>query len=295
MPRITVVTPSYNQGKYLEQTVLSVLNQGYPDLEYIVMDGGSKDNSVEILRKYAGQIDHWVSERDEGQADAVLKGFRRATGEILCWVNSDDILLPGALRAVGEHFASNPDTELLVGGCVQIDENGEFWRDRKKRLAFNLGTDVTYHQLLFIGCRFAQPASFWKRSVFFEVGGFDPNLRFCFDYDMYLRMTRRKPGVRLPRFLAAFRVHPESKSSTLQEIRSRENGILYQRFGRDRIPAWRRAWHRFYCRRLDRMETRRLRRLHRLGVLQLPTSGDRDPATWMPPTGNGSSSGATDL
>src|SRR3990172_2353225 len=271
LPRITVVTPSYNQGQFLEQTVLSVLNQGYPDLEYIVRDGGSTDGSVEILRKYTGRIHYWRREKDKGQADAVKRGFERATGEILCWVNSDDILIPGALSAVGEYFASNPDTELLVGGCVQIDERGELWKDRKNRLAFNLGTEVTHHQLLFIGCRFAQPASFWKRSVFFEVGGFDTSLRFCFDYDMYLRMTKRKPGTRLPRFLAAFRVHLASKSSTLTEIRSKENQILYQRFGKDRIPAWQRAWYRFYYRRIDRMESRRLRRLYRIGALQLPT------------------------
>lgn len=282
LPRITVVTPSYNQRKFLEQAVLSVLNQGYPDLEYIVLDGGSTDGSVEILRNHADRIDFWTSEKDNGQADAVLRGFQRATGDVLCWLNSDDILLPGALRAVGEHFASNPDTELLIGGCVQIDEHGAFWRDRKNRLAFNLGTLVTHHQLLSIGCRFAQPASFWKRSVFFEVGGFDPQLKFCFDYDMYLRMTRRKPGARLKKFLAAFRVHPESKSSTLQEIQAREIRLLHQRFGMDRIPLWRRAWYRFYYRGIDRRETRRLRRMQRLGTLQLPTAEERNPALWLP-------------
>ena len=280
LPRITVVTPSYNQAKFLEHTVLSVLNQGYPDLEYIVMDGGSTDGSMEILRKYADRIDHLASGKDDGQADAVLRGFRRATGEILCWINSDDILLPGALLAVGEHFASNPGTELLVGGSVQIDENGDLWRDRKNRLSFNLGTRVTHQQLLFVGCRFAQPASFWRRSAFFEAGGFDPDLRFCFDYDMYLRMTLRKPGASLPRFLAAFRVHPDSKSSTLQEIRSRENRVLHQRYGMDKMPALKRAWRRFNHRRIEKKETRRLRRMHRLGLLQLPTAVDRNPSAW---------------
>lgn len=283
LPRITVVTPSYNQAKYLEHTVLSVLKQGYPDLEYIVMDGGSTDGSVEILGKYVGRLAHMESGKDNGQADAVLRGFRRATGEILCYVNSDDMLLPGALLAVGEHFAANPGTELLVGGSVQVDENGELWRDRKNRLSFNLGTEVSHLQLLFVGCRFAQPASFWRRSAFFEAGGFDPDLRFCFDYDMYLRLTLRKPGARLQKFLAAFRVHAASKSSTLQEIRSRENWILHQRFGKDKIPAWRRVWYRFHYRRIEKMETRRLRLMLRTGLLQLPPAGDRNPAAWGSP------------
>src|SRR5437762_483466 len=121
-PRITIVTPSFNQAQFLEETIRSVLLQGYPNLEYIVMDGGSTDGSAEILEKYSPWIDHWVSEKDNGQADAIYRGFERATGEIIGWVNSDDLLLPGALAAHAEYFLRHHQAQLVMGGCLWIDE-----------------------------------------------------------------------------------------------------------------------------------------------------------------------------
>jgi len=241
LPRISIVTPSHNQAAFLEQTIRSVLDQDYPDLEYIVMDGGSTDGSVDIIRKYADCLAYWVSEKDNGQADAIMRGFQRATGDILAWVNSDDTLLPGALRRVGEYFARRPEVEVVVGGCIRVDEQGQPLRARGfGPVVCNLGTSQNLRKLLYWDLGFAQPASFWRREAFFAVGGFDTSLRFCFDYDMYLRLAQRKPFGRIKAFLACFRVHSESKTSTLNEIRRQENELLWRRNGRHDIPDWKR-------------------------------------------------------
>src|ERR1035437_1184692 len=124
-PLITVVTPSFNQADNVERTIQSVLRQEYPALEYIIVDGGSSDGSVAIIRNYADRLHWWCSEPDEGQADAIAKGFARSGGEVLCWLNSDDILLPGALRAVGEYFRDHPLAEVVNGGAYCIDARDE--------------------------------------------------------------------------------------------------------------------------------------------------------------------------
>ena len=130
-PRISIVTPSYNQARFLEKTIRSVLDQEYPNLEYIVMDGGSDDGSVEILRRYSNRLTYWRSSRDDGQADAIKRGFTLATGDILGWVNSDDLLLPGSLEHVAHQFRQHRGADFLAGGFVPIDENGRatwcFW------------------------------------------------------------------------------------------------------------------------------------------------------------------------
>ena len=125
LPKISVVTPSFNQAPFLEETIQSVLSQGYPDLEYIVMDGGSTDGSAEIIGKYADRLTDWKSAKDGGQADAIRTGFARATGEILCWLNSDDTIAPGTLRRIGEFFAANPDVDLVYGDLNLVTAEGK--------------------------------------------------------------------------------------------------------------------------------------------------------------------------
>ncbi len=122
--KISVVTPSYNQGKYLEATVLSVLRQDYPNIEYRVLDGGSTDGSVDILKKYGSRLAYWCSQKDGGQAQAIANGFAQSTGDILCWLNSDDLFLPGALSAVAECFSAHPEIETVSGGAYVIDSQG---------------------------------------------------------------------------------------------------------------------------------------------------------------------------
>lgn len=231
-PKISIVTPSFNQGRFLERTILSILNQNYPNLEYIVMDGGSTDNSPEIIRKYEKHLAYWVSEKDNGQADAIYRGFERSTGEILGYVNSDDLLLPAALERVGQYFKAHLDKEWVVGGALVIDAHDQPVLNRIGIPRCNLGVHASFHQLLFHGCHFNQPASFWRRDAFFATGGFDRSLQFCFDRDLYLRLAQRQPSGRINAFLACFRVHPASKTSTIRFIQEAEGEALSTKYGR---------------------------------------------------------------
>lgn len=232
LPTISIVTPSFNQGLYLESTIQSILGQEYPQLEYIIMDGGSTDGSVSIIQNYASKLSHWESRPDKGQADAIFRGFQMAKGDILCWVNSDDMLLPSCLSKVGNWFRMNSNEEWMVGGSILIGADGKPVLNRFRRPRCDLGARVTFDQLLHLGCPFAQPASFWRREVFFEVGGFDQNLQFCFDYDLYFRLASRRPSGNLRDFLALFRVHPGSKSSRIRHVQLVENEQLWTKYGR---------------------------------------------------------------
>ncbi|HBA89858.1 MAG TPA: glycosyltransferase [Geobacter sp.] len=237
LPKITIVTPSYNQASFLEETIKSVILQEYPNLEYIILDGGSNDGSVEIIQKYAEHLTYWQSAKDNGQADAIARGFSMATGDIIAWLNSDDVLLPNALEKVGAYFAGHPEEECVVGGCLHIDEAGHVIQNRDRLPTFTYGVRVTFDKLLFCGCGFNQPASFWKRSAFESAGGIDTSMRFCFDYDMFFRLARRRPFGVIKDFLACFRIHGESKTSTLQDVCATENERLWLKYGRDKVPA----------------------------------------------------------
>lgn len=267
-PRVTIVTPSYNQGQFIEETIRSVLLQGYADLEYIIMDGGSTDGSAEIIRKYEPWLAYWVSEPDRGQADAIQKGFERSTGEILAWLNSDDRYFPLALVAVGEFVGKNPKAELIVGNSTRTDHGGRLLNCRRP-------CRITFDRLLFGYWGLTQPATFWRRKPFFEVGGLDTDLEFCLDLDLFLKLLARKPARRLDRYLAAPRVHPASKSSTMQDTGEREAQLLYARHGREQRPVlhggvvrltieaeyvWRAVWWK---------------------LLSLVGRGDRLPSSWV--------------
>lgn len=209
-PKISIVTPSFNQGAYLEETIRSVLDQRYPNLEYFIFDGGSTDGSVDIIRKYGPQLTYWVSEKDRGQADAVYRGFEMSSGDIVAWINSDDIYLPGAFKKVAAMFTRYRDAEMVVGAHTVVDEQGNIV-DRYAAY------DQDFDSLLWYGQRIPQMSTFLKRDVFFAVGGFDRTLQFAFDYDLFLRVTRRNNPVRCRAFLAAQRGHASMKSKTLWE------------------------------------------------------------------------------
>jgi len=209
-PKISIVTPSYNQGRFLEETIRSVLMQGYPNLEYIIMDGGSTDNSVEIIKKYEPWLTSWVSEKDNGQADAIHRGFEKATGEIIGWLNSDDYLLSGALKKVGKAFVDETEQELIIGGGIVVDERGTLLR---KSYSF----PQNFTSLLSLGQFAMQMSSFWRRDAYRAVGGLDSTLHFCFDYDLFIRLAKRKPPSGIDDLLSAFRIHGESKTSTIWE------------------------------------------------------------------------------
>ncbi|NOY68275.1 MAG: glycosyltransferase [Deltaproteobacteria bacterium] len=206
-PKITIVTPSYNQGRYIEETIRSVLVQGYPNLEYIIMDGGSDDNTVEIIGKYEKWLAHWESGPDAGQADALNKGFARATGEIFAYINSDDFYEPGAFARAASLLAGNA-TGLAAGACMIFNESGTvsvFYPKWPKELS---------HFLTPFGSTFAQPAGFWTRKAHEAAGGFDPGLHYAFDREFFLKMglCGIKP-VFTDTILARYRDHQETKTS----------------------------------------------------------------------------------
>lgn len=204
-PRVSIVTPSYNQAEFIEGTIRSVLLQGYPNLEYIVIDGGSTDGSAEIIQKYEPWLTFWVSERDHGQAHAINKGFQRATGSILAWLNSDDEYLANTLNFVARSFRKQPNIELLCGDCEMIDSKGHVI-DRIKGRPGDLAE-------LLAGDFIPQPSAFFHRRAWEAVGGLDIDLRFILDYDLWIRMMLH--GIRLqyiPLSLSRFRWHDLSKT-----------------------------------------------------------------------------------
>jgi glycosyltransferase involved in cell wall biosynthesis len=202
-PRISIVTPSYNQGQYLEETIMSVLSQDYPDLEYIVIDGGSRDGTLDVIRKYAQGIAYWISERDGGQSDAINKGLRRATGEIVTWLNSDDLFLPNALKSVAEHFQESD--AALIHGKSELFGNGF---DGLVKGAEGECLEIRYLS----GMPFPQPSSFFKRKVLLEQGYLDESLHYGMDYDLLARIALNYTVRKVSDVFSRYRLHAESKS-----------------------------------------------------------------------------------
>ena len=269
-PKISIVTPSYNQAQFLEETLRSVLLQGYPNLEYLVLDGGSTDGSKEIIEAYAPHLTYWRSEPDDGQSAAIREGFSRATGDILGWLNSDDLLLPGCLHNVARYFMQNPDAECVVGGTIVVDADNRVVRDRMGLPKISRGGIRTLKRLLLVDCGFYQPASFWRRGTYSEVGALDPQFVFTMDYDLYLRFAARRPLNHVDKLLACFRFHPQSKTSRLQETRARESQMLRRRYSRSEISPLYRFFYKVYVRLKDKLDDLPLRLAVALGKVTLP-------------------------
>lgn len=231
--KISIVTPSYNQGQFLEETILSVLNQDYPNIEYIIIDGGSTDNSVDIIKKYADRLTYWVSEPDKGMTHALNKGFARTTGDILNWINSDDYFLPGAFRAVAEAFNSRDDRRGFVYGDVRnIRADGTILGERKM-IEFDSGI-LRYGRNLF-----AQPASFFHSRVLDKIGLLDENLPFAMDYEFWIRAYNAGFAFqKIDKLLAAFRFHGESKTVGGRSRQTEE----YEQVMLDRVLHMKRNW-----------------------------------------------------
>lgn len=214
LPTISIVTPSYNQGKYLEKTIRSVLNQNYPNLEYIIIDGGSTDNSVDIIKKYERHIAYWVSEKDSGQAAAINKGFAKSSGEIFAWLNSDDIYLPGALRSIAYHYQNNTDSGFYYGHCILLDQD-----DHITNYLFTCEMDAA---LYMFGANLFQGAVFWKRELFLKYGCLDENLHYAMEYKLFDDFFRYEKHKYINRALAGLRIHDKSKSSLIYEVGRKE-------------------------------------------------------------------------
>lgn len=210
-PKISIVTPSYNQGQFIEETIRSVLLQGYPDLEYIIIDGGSTDESVEIIRKYERSITFWTSEPDGGQTNAINKGFKRSTGEIVAWLNSDDLYTAGALCTAAKAFAERPRSAVIYGEIDNIDSNTAILSHAGSR-EFNL--EKLYGASSYI----PQPASFISAEAIEKIGYLDERLHYVMDYDLWIRLGQEKGVMQyIPTTLAWFRLHDCSKSVSQHE------------------------------------------------------------------------------
>ncbi len=223
IPSISVITPSYNQGRFVDQTIESVLSQNIPALEYIVMDGGSSDETVKILKRYEGRL-RWVSEKDNGQADAINKGIKATKGEIIGYLNSDDIYYPGALAAVLAFFKKHPEVDVLYGDADHIDSNGTVIEPYYTE-------DWDYDRLKEV-CFLCQPSVFFKRRLIKEAGLFDSSLRYCMDYEYWLRLGAITPFARLNKKLAGSRMYKENKSlGSRVAVHQEMNDMLKKRLG----------------------------------------------------------------
>lgn len=215
-PRISVVVPTLNQGAFIRETLQSILDQQYPELELIVVDGGSGDDTVDVIREFEDNIAWWVSEPDQGQADAIQKGLDRASGEIFNWINSDDYLAPGALMKVANTIGDN---DILAGTTVNFSDSLESFVysrniDAWSLIADGLGTKSTWHQ----------PALWLRADKLRAIGGIDTSMHYRFDLDLYVRYLSQYPRVAYTdTVLAYFRIHPESKTSTSQTAFRREH------------------------------------------------------------------------
>jgi glycosyltransferase involved in cell wall biosynthesis len=215
-----VVTPSFNQGRFIRETIESVLAQDYPRIEYFVLDGGSTDDTTSILREYSGRL-AWVSRPDRGQAAAVNEGWQRGTGEILGWLNSDDVYLPGAISAAVALLRARPEIDAVYGEAYHIDEEGNVLdRYPTEAFAWDRLKDT---------CFISQPAVFLRRSAVASLGYLDEALHFCMDYDLWIRLGRSRQFAHLPRYLALSRLHAATK--TLGQRRAVYTEVLQMLFG----------------------------------------------------------------
>jgi glycosyltransferase involved in cell wall biosynthesis len=236
LPLVSVITPSYNQAQFLEGTIQSVLSQDYPQLEYIVIDGASTDGATDIIRKYADRLAYWVSEPDHGQTEAINKGLRRARGEILAWLNSDDLYEPGAVRGAVEALLAQPRVDLVYADCHYVSADGRLLQTMR-------AWDFVPRRLLTGIPLVIQPASFFTRRALDQAGPLDESLHYVFDHDFYVRLVLAGLDFRkVEAVWARFRLHAASKTWT-QWIRfNLELQQIVERTFAHPSPAARREW-----------------------------------------------------
>jgi glycosyltransferase involved in cell wall biosynthesis len=228
-PLVTIVTPSYNQGRFIEATITSVLNQGYPNLEYLVIDGGSTDNTLDILKQYDGKL-KWISEKDKGQSDAINKGFKLARGEIVAWLNSDDTYEPGAIQAAVDYFNKHDNVALVYGEGDIIDEFG------LKVKRFDATQDFDLWTLIHVWDYIMQPATFFRRDALKQVNYLDENLHWCMDWDLWIKLALRYDVGFINQVFANSREYAETKTSTGGWKRFREIISLMRKYGNKKYP-----------------------------------------------------------
>ncbi len=223
---VTLVTPSFNQGEFLEATINSVLAQTYKNIEYFIFDGGSTDNSIEILTKYSTRITYWESKKDKGQANAINKGWKMGSGKIFCWLNSDDLLLPNAVADAVKAFVESENIGVVHGDWKFIDTNGTVLESKKgKKTSFK--RMLINGQIKYIG----QPASFYSANIVREVGLLDEELHFAMDYDLLLKLAKNYEMKYIPVEMALFRLHGCSKTSSQARKHWKETLAVQRKYG----------------------------------------------------------------
>ena len=229
-PLVTIVTPSFQQGEYLEETILSVLNQDYPNIEYIIIDGGSKDSSLDIIRKYENRLAYWVSEPDLGQADAVNKGWQHANGEFLGWLNSDDLLCPGAITASVSYLVNHTEVGFIYGDLIHIDS-------KSNELSRIEVSDLNVETLIRKAAWISQPGNLFRRSIVDKIGKLDISLHFQLDLDYWIRVGLVSNFKHMHKVLAKFRVHELSKTSSKSYLAAQDILVIYNKiFSRQDLP-----------------------------------------------------------
>lgn len=216
-PKISIITPSFNQGAFIEETILSVLGQGYPNLEYIIIDGGSTDETIEIIKKYEKDIFYWVSEKDKGQSHAINKGFEKATGDILAWINSDDLYLPGTFSYIASQINCDNPT-IYFGNCIHFKETDkELIASGSNVVEGHININLSYADYII------QPSTFWTRFTWNTLGELREDLHFGFDWEWFLRARKLNiPFVSTPKCLSMYRFHDAHKSAIGGHIRQQE-------------------------------------------------------------------------
>ena len=230
LPRFSIVTPSFNTAQYLGDAIGSVLDQNYPNLDYLVMDGGSTDGTLDVLRSFGDRI-RWVSEKDNGQADAIRQGFERTDGDILTWLNSDDAFCPGAFSAVADFFSAHPDIDVVYGDANYVDSRGGL-------ISRCVHVEpYSEHRLFRYSDFIVQPAAFFRRRAYDAVGGIDPSYHWALDYDLWLKMAPRFKFAYLPKVLANYRWVGNNKSAVGGADRLDEIESMFRRMNKP-IPAY---------------------------------------------------------
>ena len=228
-PKVSIITPSYNQGQFIEDTIQSVLEQDYPNVEYLVVDGGSNDNTLDILKQYEGRL-KWISEEDKGQADAINKGIQKTSGEIACWLNSDDTILPNAVSRAVNQFVSNPEIKLVYGKS--------YFTDREGNIIGAYPTENFDFQRLAMFNFFSQPSVFFKRDAYDKVGGLNIRLNYSLDYDLWIKIAKTFPVKYIEEYLSCYRLHDRSKTVDKKKaLSSHKEGLDVVRSHYDWAPA----------------------------------------------------------
>lgn len=214
--RVSVVTPSFNQGKYLEQTILSVLNQSYPDIEYLIMDGGSHDESLDIIRKYEKKLAYWQTGKDRNAWDAINQGWQKCSGQILCYLNSDDVFTENAIQTAVDAFEQNPAIDVVYGDATAIDANG------KELFPFPSEPFDIAKIFRTWDDPIRQPSSFFRAAIFQKYGGTDETYPFCADFEYWIRIAPTSRFLYIPASLSLIRLHAQTKTTTMEDVQARD-------------------------------------------------------------------------